>query len=1261
MTIGLIFKRMRREWRSLSILALAVCMLTGFFALGPFYIRAVTEVGLRSELNSAAPEDLQINLLLNNEPLSQEALDVVREELGALAIDYRHYIRADYNPPTTQGGIDDPGLATGGYVYNYGDWIINGAARTGRTYQPFAFAEMDEMLTLVEGRWPVRLPPHDVVDPTGLPDAELQARQIGPYTRGEVEIIISPSVAEQSGREVGSRIVLGTLQRDGTGAIATAIVVGIAEAKDPEDPFWRGNRNYLEGANVEFGLGFFRFDFGLATIPEAYTDWLREVTPGNTYAYEIMIDPDVITADNIQGYKDRLAVLQNRLGAYHPGLTVLTGLTSVLDNYSGDVSEAEGPIILLSGAILVMLLYHLINTVALVLEQQGTEWSSIVSRGGSVPQLVTMQFVTMGLLGVAGVIFGPLLSIVFMHGLERFGPLATALGGQSLGSTNIPTVSIYLSIAAAVASVLVLSLPALPAARRSLLRLKQLVSRPPTKPSWARFALDFWLLVVGGAFMLRLYYMSVGTDDSFNFLDIEMFLRYIGGWLAGSIIVTGVVIGLLRLIAWLVSKTSEAAGKVVVGISKFTEVLAMILIVGVPVLFIIIAMLDGSRQVLEAMAEEGSGTESLSDPFSLVGPALLLSGLALLWLRFFPMLMNIVSGFFKRSRHLTTPLAVWNVARDPGHYAQLVLLLIITLALGTASLGLSETRDKGAWKTARDETGGSVRVEVNPAQLDAGEYDWEGLDGVSNAAAMMHVVGDPGGTMQRNVHLFGVYPDAVADAFPELEAALDPLRGVEAPPLPGLMLPDDAERLQVQVYSLSMLNPDDPGVTVKLTAYLQDALGVPYRILLSPPATEIVSGAVGDTVIETGEPPTPTDEWLTFAGNVPATGNAPYYLMRIGINSTAGNLDAFEHTVYMDHIATQDIFGTATALESFEDERNVWDGASVANPYAGSWSTPTTALSRVGGLAPEFVQDEVIALDGDTTMKLLYRMGRVGGRRREPSIVVNEPILPRLPVVINTAFADQFKGRSISNDPLTIGDQRNVILNVGTGSVELGYVVVGVIDGLPTLDDKDPLMITQLDLVRPVINQAGSSLNFFNENEIWFELPDRDPSGKLEGEIAALEGVRRAVWAWDRYGEIQREPLPSAVAGMLFAGFWISLLLSLLDFAFYLIVTARQRLFTFGVLRSLGWNSGHIWRLLFIEQVALIAPALLIGSLIGAGLAYLLLPFLALVGSETLRMPWLQLAGMLAILVFSFTALMGLAAIFLQRMSVNQVLRLGEE
>jgi len=388
--------------------------------------------------------------------------------------------------------------------------------------------------------------------------------------------------------------------------------------------------------------------------------------------------------------------------------------------------------------------------------------------------------------------------------------------------------------------------------------------------------------------------------------------------------------------------------------------------------------------------------------------------------------------------------------------------------------------------------------------------------------------------------------------------------------------------------------------------------------------------------------------------------------MRIGINSRQGNIDAFEHAIYLDRVAVQDVFGTSTTLDSFEDTAENWAEARAANPYAASWVAQTANVNRVQGVLLSPVMGAVAEIEGPGALRLDYRMSKIGGRLREPSIVVNEPDIGRIPVVISPAFAATFTGRgtfrTAADDPLKVGDAKNIVLNLGPGSVEIGYEVVGVLDEpIPAFDESALFMIAPKTLIQPVINQAATSVFFFDDNEIWLELPERQPGAALEAAIGELDGVTGVTWAWTRYGEIQREPLPSAVAGMLFAGFWVSLVLSLLDFGFYLMVTARQRLFTFGVLRSLGWNAGHIWRLLFIEQVVLIAPALLIGSLIGAGLAYLLLPFLALVGSETLQLPWLDLLGMLAVLILSFTVLMGVAAIFLRRMSVNQVLRLGEE
>ena len=1188
MTFSLIYKRMRRAWRSLGMLLLAVGMLSAFFALGPLYIRVVTENGLRRALAEADPTDLHIRLVLDSTPIPPQTMQTVAETLGPLAVGYRHYIRADYTPPTRAGGIEDPGRATAGYMYTYGDPVTWMSPRLPNTFQPFAFDDMPALLDLVDGRWPVRLPPPDQVNPEGLSDAEQQARQIGPYTRGQVEVVVTRKVAEQAGLEVGSRFVLGTKRVDGSGHVAVAVVVGIVEPKNPDDPFWKGNRMFTEGARVETGLGRFRFDYGLATIPEAFTDWLRDVVPGSAYIYEIFTDPRVINADNLQDYRARLTRLTNTLNAHQPRVELLSGLSGILENYAGDVSATEGPIIFLSGAILILMLYHLVNTVTLVLEQQSAEWSSIVSRGGSVRQLVGMQFVTMSLLGLGGLALGPLLSLLFMRGLERFGPLATALGGETV-HLGLPRISLALSALAAALSVLVLTLPAWPAARRSLLRLKQRASRPPTRPLWTRYALDFALTAVGIGFLLRLYYMVGG-----NFGDL-----------------------LQNLLA-------------------------------------------APRDVVTLIAENLNETGGLNDPFNLLGPALVLTGLAMLWLRFFPWLMERVSALLSGSRRLTTPLAVWNVARDPGHYAQLVLLLIGTLALGTASLGLSETRERGAWQAAREETGGGARVALEVARLRAEDVAWAQLPEVSAATPLLHTVGDPGTSAQRDVHIFGVDADNFAAGFPALAEALRPLRGIQAPSMPGLALPEDAAALSVQVYSLPMENPDDPTPSVQLSAYLLDAVGVPFRVILAPPQ----SGALSDVeTAATTAPPTPTNEWLSFEGTLPQAGQRPFYLIRLGVNSTAGDLDAFAHTLYLDRLATLDVFGTATVVESFENTANSWTPAPAANPYAASWTATAVDVHRLGGAEMEWVHDgDVPPADGTTALKLSYRMGKLGGRQREPSLAVNwTEQNARLPVVVNPAFAEQYKGRSIANEPLTVGDVGRVVLNVGTGSVELRYAVVGVVADVPTVSAREPAFFVPLALARPILNQAGTFSAFFDANEIWLELSEPRPNAALEDALAKLDGVTDVTWAWARYGELLREPLPSAVAGMLFAGFWISLLLSLLDFAFYLVVTARQRLFTFGVLRALGWDTRHIWQLLFVEQAALVGPALVVGSAIGAALAYLLLPFLALAGAETLRMPWLSWLGLLATLAGGFALLMGVAAALLRRMSVNQVLRLGEE
>lgn len=1135
MPLGMILRRMWRERRLLGVLLLAVCLVTGFFALGPLYVRAVSEAGVRYVVERTDPAQLDITLS-NDAPLGPEAWEILNAELGGLVTHMERSTRS-------------AGLVCG-FRYTLGQPTTVFTSRTPNCYQIVSYSNMQELFTLAEGRWPVRLPPPEALSTAALTADELAERQLGVYSRGQVEAVITVTAAEEASIEVGNRIVVGA-EWDRT---AIVHIVGLVEPALPlDDPFWEGQRVVLTGQWTPISVMVERYDFGLIVPEGAYEDWIAPVTDGNTTIWRLKTDPGVIHADTLDELETRLSRVQSALQARYPDILVISGLINLISQFRAGLAATEGPILLLSGAVLVLMLYHLVTTVALVLEQQATEWAAITSRGGSLAQLIGMQFVTMAALGLVGFVAGPLIAQGILLALERVGPLALTLDGASLGVRALPPSVFLLSLLAAVLAVLVLTLPAWPAARRSLLRLKQLISRPPTRPTWAQYFLDVVLLLVGLVFMLRLYFLVSGDVGA----SLGALLRDPAA--------------LIRLIA---SGADEAGG--------------------------------------------------LGDPFNLLGPALVLTGAALLWLRLFPLLMRLVGGVCRRVAGLTLPLALWNVERDPGHYAQLVLLLIGTLALGTASLALGATRDVGAWAVAQHETGADVRLEFDPRQAEAG--GWQALPGVTDAAQVLvaQTVRQVG---RQSVTVLGVDPESFGGVFPSWADAVAPLQGTGMPLQPGLLLPEEVVALSAQVYA----EPgDDSPTETRLAAVLMDAVGVQL-----------------DVPMETVDP-LDAGRFVSYTASLPeGVGRAPWRLVGFRLLSRRGELQDFSHTLYLDDVVAVDEEGEEAVLADFEQEPlSGWVGGQAR------FQMPVDLTLR---------RSTERAASGTASLQVDYRIRHVGGGRLEPTVAINPAPPQPVPVVLSEAMADYYGQRSNRRRAFQVGDEGVLDLNLPLGSVQLSFRVVGLVRDFPTLSVRDHFLLARTEALRPALNAGTTVHDFYDWNQAWLELEGRQPGEAFESVTPGAPGVLRVVYAWDRYNEIQREPLPNAIAGMLFAGFWVSLGLGVLDFAFYLAVTARRRALSFAVLQAMGWEARNIWSLLAVEQAALVVPALLVGVTLGALLAYLLLPFLELLGGEALRIPVLEVAGLLLALVLAFGVLLGITAILLRRMRVHEVLRLGEE
>jgi ABC-type antimicrobial peptide transport system permease subunit len=951
MTLWLVLKRMRREWRQFGVLIISICLVTAFFALGPLYSRATIESGLKYELSAAQDSSLTF---ISNKPYKTDAWTLVSQQLGPV---YGSLIR-----------ISRAAAAFGGFAYHYGSVTDEFSPRSGNGYRVYAFSNMRQILKLIDGRWPDRLPPPDSPQRQAASEEERKNKEVGEFSKGDVEAVITRQVASTAGITIGTRLAVG--ERPENRVVVN--IVGLVEAANAEDAIWAGNDMALNGETVGSGSNK-NYNISMFVTEGAYSDWIARATKlrsssaeNNTYVWQISLNPQAINADNVGDIQSRLQTLTNKMNTDYPGLFIFNPLSKILGNYTDRVSSTERPVVLLSCAILLLMLYHLVTTVGLVLEQQTGEWSSISSRGANTWQLLLMQGLTMILLGTIGFAVGPFLALLIMEGLMRIGPLAAVMESTAQ-LPGIPTITFLLSAIAAIAAVLALSIPAIPAARRSLAQFKQLASRPPTHPAWSRFGLDVILILAGIGFIARLLFFVTGNLNQ-----------------------------ALSLLA------------------------------------------NNPRQLIQLILDSANQTGGLGDPLNLIGPALLLTGVALLWLRLFPALLRLVSRVLAWSNRLTGPLAVWNVERDPGHYAQLVLLLVGTLALGTASLALVATRDAGAWSQAKQQVGGAARVELDQ---NAQGVDWLKLPGVIAAASLTRAETEyQAGLFQ--TFLVGVNPADMAMAFPE-------------------------------------------------------------------------------------------------------------------------------------------------------------------------------------------TADAVMPLNGQTTT------------RRGPT-----------PVVMSERMAVD-EGRAARDDkrPLNVGQTGKVeLLLPGGKTTTLDYKIVATVRSFPTLADDQHFLIVQPS----VINQL---FNIGTPNQVWLEIPSRQPPPDL---TAALRKMN-VTFAWDRYNLILREPLPAAIAGMLYAGFWVSLILSLLDFGFYLAVTARRRSLSFAVLQALGWNIRNIWALLAVEQAALVFPAMVVGTALGVVLAYVILPFLALVGGETLKLPVRNISVLLLILLVGFGILMNGAALWLRHLNVNQVLRLGEE
>ena len=484
-----------------------------------------------------------------------------------------------------------------------------------------------------------------------------------------------------------------------------------------------------------------------------------------------------------------------------------------------------------------------------------------------------------------------------------------------------------------------------------------------------------------------------------------------------------------------------------------------------------------TRGTVIASTREGVNSPDITLLFS---PALFLLVVALLFMRLFPILAQIISAIGSRFTSAAVTLGLWRLRRSPYWYVWPVLLLVLVSGLGVVSGTLASTLARSTEEQILYDSGADFRFVPNTSFSVQTVEQAREIDGVVNATQAFRASGRFGTTsLGVPFNLLAVDSDRFAQTawfredFSETEfAELTSKIAVEVKPEP-ILLPPDTVRLGAWVKS-------EPRVeNLFLWLVVKDAKGRSRTITLGQ--------------IEA--------EWQHQTADISSPIAEPAELVSVQTFTQAGPDGADPTVAFIDDVYAENSLGERTILVDF-DEFSEWTGMPTSNGLdvtIGIYDEPPGLTLDVPGDRGPSVARVEMDRGNDQGVRGIYRTA------------TGEP----LPVIASDAFMYQ------TNTDL--GSRFIVQINGGYVPVEIKDTV----RYFPTLDpSRAPFLVSNVDSTIDFLELRGLTAQRPNELFVAIE-PEKHDS--VLAEIRALLGFGSYT---DRAGLLQDSSVdPLVVAG----------------------------------------------------------------------------------------------------------------------------------
>jgi hypothetical protein len=581
------------------------------------------------------------------------------------------------------------------------------------------------------------------------------------------------------------------------------------------------------------------------------------------------------------------------------------------------------------------------------------------------------------------------------------------------------------------------------------------------------------------------------------------------------------------------------------------------------------------------------------DPVLAVAPVLALAGIALLPLRVLPAAARLLDRLSKRGRRLAAALASWQVSRRAVREGSPVLLVILAVATGTLALAQHQSWRQSQLDQAALTTGADVRVTLPaPLPLDGGRA-------VTSArgvhTAMPVAVFNSGFAV---VALGARQAAATVLLRPDL-SSLPPaqLWGRITPHTagPGLVLPGRPARLAIAASMLPSGGTRPGGGSGGLGAgqvslSVQDGSGTVYAV---PAGTLPADGR---------------DHQLTAV--LDAAGGARYPLRLLGL-SVSFQLPGFPGPPYRSVAAAraarraeqrQAAARATLAIRGLAVSPRISGGFPASFAGAGDlvrWHAAATAAGladpRARGIGPAVVSWRA----SRDAAALTFTVGsghlvQLRGKPPQPvagqlALTAGAPRLP-IPVLATQSFAS------------AAGAHVGEILPLPVANASVPVRLVAEVRAFPGSGGTDPaVIIDQSWLQQALAAQSQPPLPVTQ----WWLAGLRGPPRGLPA------GASVVTWAGSAAG-LLGDPLPNVPQVSLLVIVAAAGLLACVGFVVSVVATIRERRLQHALLAALGVGRAARAGQLCLEQLMLSVPAAAAGAVIGAALAYLLVPAVTL-------------------------------------------------